>query len=128
MAMSAADLAGQDPKLIPVGVPPAGWKGLFSGPELSSTGLAIFCVLAPTACFAVVCPLISSWTTCDSLADYCSVGALVIVIVKKLLSSHDVPLAMMLKESLFKRMFAQNASERVCTRWTQEQNSGQDII
>lgn len=64
--MSAADLAGQDLNLIPAGVPPAGWKGLHSGPELSSTILAIFCVLAPIACFTVVCRLISSWKTRDS--------------------------------------------------------------
>jgi hypothetical protein len=63
MAMSAADLAGKDLNLIPAGMPPPGWTGLFSGPELHTAGLAIFCLLAPIACFAVSCRLISSWQT-----------------------------------------------------------------
>jgi hypothetical protein len=61
--MSPADLAGENLNLIPAGTPPPGWTGLFSGPQLQSTGLAIFCVLAPIACFAVACRLMSSWKT-----------------------------------------------------------------
>ncbi|KAK2606344.1 hypothetical protein QQS21_003275 [Conoideocrella luteorostrata] len=126
MASDPALPAGLDPNKVPAASlptpPPENWAGLGSGPELHTTTVVMFAILAPIAIFSVGLRFHWSWRTRGSpggginAADWCSLGALVLTLCQESIimtlgdyqrHQWDMPLAKMLIPSFYKRTYAQ---------------------
>lgn len=68
---------------------PENWSGLGTGPELHTTTIVMFAILAPVAVFSVGLRFHWSWRTRGSpgggitAADWCSLGALILTLCQE---------------------------------------------
>ena len=88
--MDPAALAGLDltktPALAPPNPPPAGYAGLGTGPQLHTTTVVMFVILAPIAVISVALRFhwsLKSPSEKITAADWCGLGALLLTLTQE---------------------------------------------